>query len=205
MKVSYKSVSALALAAGLGLGVMTSAAEAASISLSLGATNTAGPNTYSLPTGPIPIPGGPLFGLVDFSFAAGITMTDFGATFGDGISATQLPPSTAIFSGSINGTDEFFLGTAPAGYSFAAGTGGGVVPFVPLTGTFDCGVGGCSTFDLAINFDGGFGKVSDVFGLTVSLNLEPAAVIPVPAALPLLISALGGLGVMASRGGRKSA
>lgn len=141
----------------------------------------------------------PLTGLVSYSFAGSIAMTD--AT-GDGVSAApkDFPAFWRLFAGTQS---SGFLTFDVGGTSTLSGAG----PFeFSTSGVIDCSaVGACTSMQLAWSFEtSGFG---DVFTHNGTFALEPASV-PEPQTFALLGIGLAGLGTTVRRrrgvGGRRA-
>jgi hypothetical protein len=141
----------------------------------------------------------PLTGLVTYTFAGSIAMTD--AT-GDGVSAApkDFPEFWRLFVGTQS---SGFLTFDVGGTSTLSGAG----PFeFSTSGVIDCSaVGACTSMHLAWSFEtSGFG---DVFNHNGTFTLEPASV-PEPHVFALLGIGLAGLGTTVRRrrggGGRRA-
>lgn len=114
------------------------------LNLAVGVTDSGAPSNFFVQvTAPL-VP--TLFGIVNYRIDLGGFFTD-GAS--DGGSITAFNQSFGVMDVSLNGTDIDGVGTNAVFPAFAGAYG----PFLKL-GQYDCGVVGCSSFDINFQFTG---------------------------------------------------
>lgn len=154
-------------------------AGAGSLSYSLGVTDLGAPTAFQFS---FATPIAPLFGLVSFEATISGTLTN---ASGPLISAAPISPATSIFRFSIDSTEVF---ADPLGTIFSS--------FGPITytGSYDCGVVGCSLLQASAGFLAS--GDNDQYSLAASWTVTEGVPgeIPEPATLGLLTLALAGLG-----------
>jgi hypothetical protein len=132
-------------------------------------------------------------GLANYSLSVGGSFSSTSGSPGGSI-AIAAPNTLGIAEGLVNGS------TVIAGVGPGASFGGpGTVTYGPYStsGTYDCSlVGGCTSFQAAVRFLGSGGGDAFSFSGTYEILL-----VPVPAAVWLLGSAIGVLGMVRRRAG----
>lgn len=156
-------------------------AGAAVIGLGINATDFGAPSSFSFSVSTALTP--TIFGLADWSVFLEGSCTD-GGSDGCGISPFSTPGAIADFS--VNGGTS----VATLGSSQNIASPGGTFTFLPatLSGVFDCGIAGCTSFEILMSFTGTGG--SDVTSLSSRFEFA-AATVPEPDSLALALLGLG--------------
>jgi hypothetical protein len=130
-----------------------------------------------------------IYGLVNYTLDLAGSFSNGSPNNGGSISMAS-PNTLGILEGILNATAIDGIGTAA---SFLSGGSSTYGPFAS-SGTYDCGMAGCTLLGTRLSFLGSGG--SDAYSFTGRFEITP---VPVPAAVWMFGSAIGLLGVMRRR------
>lgn len=185
------------------LGLAKEAKAVSTFTAALSALDDGAPDKFGVVSTPEPLITGPTSLPVNYTLSLGVSLTageDGSIGIGPAGAFDTIPPLApgALMGVAVDGVLFDFLGQSITAESpFNPGAGETVTRDVFGSGTFDCSTlddGTCDEFAIVLSFEGTGGL--DSYGLTGGLTVEP---VPVPAALPIFLSALAGLGLISWR------